>query len=114
MPDGYDPDRLSSFVQLIDHDVAPDNKAAQAWINLVREAPAQKWVFGECFDAVKEVLNNTSCGCRVFLGNEVEKLRSPLQGGIGPEDAVGHLLVTIEETGTGLVVGDDSAGLDVS
>jgi hypothetical protein len=113
VPDGNDPDRLTILVQLIDHDVAPDHEPPQARIDLVREAPPQKGVFGEGLDTVKKVLNDASCSSRVFLGNEVEKLRGPLQGGIGPEDAVGHLLVTSQETSAGLVMRDDSSRLDV-
>ena len=113
MPDSYDRDRLPVFVHLIDNDVVSNDEPAQTWVHLVREATAQEWLFGEDLDPVEKILHHADCRCGVFVGNEVEKLRGPLQGGIGPEDAVGHLLITIQKTGPGLVVRDDSARFDI-
>jgi len=113
MPDGNDGDRLPSLVHLIDHDVAPDHESAQIWIDIVREAPAQERLFGQSLGAIEKILDDTLCGGGIFLGNEVEELRGPIQSGIGPEDAIGHLLVASQKAGPGLVVGNDSAGLDI-
>jgi hypothetical protein len=80
VPNGNDPDRLSNFVQLVDHDVVPDHEPPQVRIDLIRKAPAQERVFGQGLNTLEEVLNDAPCGCRIFLGNEVEKLRGPLLG----------------------------------
>lgn len=111
MPDRDHGYRLPSLVHLIDHEVAPDYEPPQTRIDLLREAPAQERLFGQNLGPIKEILNDTPCGGTVFLGDEVEELRGPIQSGIGPEDAIGHLFVASQKAGSGLVVGDDSTGL---
>jgi hypothetical protein len=106
--DGY---RLPSLAHLIDDDVAPNHKPPQTRIDFLRQAPAQERLVGQSLSTIKEILNDAPCGGTVFLGDEVEELRGPIQSGIGPEDAIGHLFVASQKAGSGLVVGDDSTGL---
>ena len=108
-----DSDRLSHLINSINHDVIPYNQTPQISLNFIQEWAAQTRKISQGLNAVEEILHHTPGRDGILLRDEIEDLRNPLDGGAGPDDLVGHLLVAVQEEGTNLFVGDDPTSLDI-
>ncbi len=90
MADGYDGDRLPSFLDPVDDNVLADDETAKVGIDPLGERAPQSRLLRENPGAPEEIRDDPLSSGRIILGEEVEKFGDPFQRGIGPEDLVGH------------------------
>lgn len=90
MADGHDVDRPPDFLDSVDDDVLADDEPAEIWVDPFGEETSQSGLVGEISDALAEILDDPSGSRGILLGDKVQKFDNPFQGGIGPEDPVGH------------------------
>ena len=69
-------------------------------------------MFSEGLNSIKKILYDTPCGGWIVLSDKIEELSDPIQNGIGPENAISHLLVAAQNTSAGLLMRDHSSRLD--
>jgi hypothetical protein len=80
-----------------DATIVSENETPQIGLHLVVERAAESRKLGESLDLVEEISHGpTRSGC---VCKEIEDFRYPLEGGFGPDDLVGQLLVSFQKAG---------------
>lgn len=97
----------------VEEHVIPKHEAPQAGVHVIRQRAPQARKIRQHPDSIAKILQQTPSRSRILFPDEIEELRDPLQGGIGPDDLVGQLLVAFQEASHRLFMRGDPAGLDV-
>lgn len=70
-------------------------------------------MLSEGLNPIKKILDDTFCGGRIVLSDEVKKLGDPALSKLGPQNAVRHLFVTAQQASANFFMGNHSSGLDI-
>jgi len=90
MADCHDGDGLSGLLEAVGNHIVADDEPAKIRIDPLGERPSRSWLLHKDSDTPEEIRYDSLSGRRVVFRDEVQEFGDPFQGGIRPEDLVGH------------------------